>query len=287
MVIRACVVDEALALKLSPFSHVGSENGDLGEIMKIKVLIAVVLSLAMVLVGVAVFLDWRAGIDTAKIGAAAEESSMPRQSGGTGNQTSSTSDPEATATGAAPDSEVHGLQIPQSWGTTASRDEVKKPTPEATRPSWDPKPNESDTGLEVPTQTATDGFALPSTEERKPVLGKVPATGVAKGKLTKGFPKDAVPLPKSTTIVQSSVEEQGDLVVIGVEGRSKASVEEVLDFYDIHFKSLNWLSSESTPGEGLTRIQGSYAGDSATVTVSELPTGMISISVAGVFKVVD
>ena len=77
---------------------------------------------------------------------------------------------------------------------------------------------------------------MPSAEPRKPALSKAPKPGAAEGKLTKGFPKEAMPLPSSTTIERSSVEAQSSLVMVGVQGRSKQSVEEVLAFYEAHFK---------------------------------------------------
>lgn len=260
----------------------GFGNGDLGEIMKIKVLLAAALSLAVVLVGVSMFLDWRSGSDpTAAAGSSATAEVSPDSQDATDGTEARSS---AQELGSSNDPGSSASDAPAKTGTPKESD---APVAEATRPSWNPQPTESDTGLEVPTQSATEAFALPSTKAREPVLTKVPATGVKEGELTKGFPKDALPLPDSTTVVQSSVAEQGDLVMLGIEGRSKASVEEVLDFYSTHFEELNWLSAESTPSEGSTRIQGGYGDDSTTVTVRELPTGMTSISAAGVFKVVD
>ena len=174
--------------------------------------------------------------------------------------------------------------VKASQATSKSMDSPDS-KPETTRPVWDPQATESESGLEVPQQTGSADFRLPDSPKRKPVLRKSPKIGVAEGKLTKGFPKDAVPIPRSTTIVQSSVARQSELVLVGLEGRSSASVEEVLAFYREHFADRKWLTSETTPAEGVTQLQGAFGQDSTTITVRQLPTGVTSVLAAGVFKV--
>lgn len=75
--------------------------------------------------------------------------------------------------------------------------------------------------------------------------------------------------------------------MVGVQGRSKQSVEEVLAFYEEHFKDLRWLASASTDADGTTRKQAGFGLDTATVTLHQLPTGLTEINAAGVFKVED
>lgn len=246
--------------------------------MKIKALIATALTLAVALVGVALYLNWQA--DSAPTSVADPAATAAPQ----GSQGPSATTGEGSSASAAP----QATGAPEPSGTKDSSTAPKasdQPTAQATRPSWNPQPSESQVGLEVPTPTKASKFALPSTEERAPVLTKAPAIGVKEGKLTKGFPTAALPLPSATSIVQSSVAKQGELVMLGLEGRSKSSTDEVLDFYAAHFKKLNWLSERSTPAEGTTQITGGFGTDSATITVRKLPTGQTAVSAAGVFKV--
>ncbi|WP_423299976.1 hypothetical protein, partial [Glutamicibacter nicotianae] len=166
----------------------------------------------------------------------------------------------------------------------SGRDE-DAPKPEATRPTWDPQPSASETRAEVPEEAKASEFSLPKTEPREPVLATAPKTGVAEGKLTKGFPKKAVPVPERTQIVQSSVEQQEQLVFVGFEGRSSDSVEEVLAFYSKHFEQQGWLATQSEPAAGQTRLSGSFGTESTTITVRQLPTGATAVVAAGVFEI--
>ncbi|WPR66105.1 hypothetical protein SLW73_07245 [Glutamicibacter protophormiae] len=258
--------------------------------MKIKALIATALTLAVALVGVALYLNWQADSAPTSVAdpaatAAPQGSQGPSATASTGSKASSSA---TTGEGSSASAAPQATGAPEPSGTKDSSTAPKasdQPTAQATRPSWNPQPSESQVGLEVPTPTKASKFALPSTEERAPVLTKAPAIGVKEGKLTKGFPTAALPLPSATSIVQSSVAKQGELVMLGLEGRSKSSTDEVLDFYAVHFKKLNWLSERSTPAEGTTQITGGFGTDSATITVRKLPTGQTAVSAAGVFKV--
>lgn len=77
------------------------------------------------------------------------------------------------------------------------------------------------------------------------------------------------------------------MVIVGVQGRSKQSVEDVLAFYEAHFKDLQWPASTSADADGSTRLQAGFGQDTATVTLHQLPTGLTEINAAGVFKVED
>lgn len=80
---------------------------------------------------------------------------------------------------------------------------------------------------------------------------------------------------------------QSSLVMVGVQGRSKQSVDEVLAFYESHFKDLQWLATTSSEADGSARLQAGFGQDTATVTLHQLPTGLTEINAAGVFKVED
>lgn len=242
--------------------------------MKSKILVSIVLGAAAILLVVALALDFGGSTPTADL------------------STNTAQSPSTTSASASAAVSAQASASPSATGKDSEsknqKTEEKKsgePKVEATRPSWDPKPSASESRLEVPEQPNASQFKLPDTPERKPVLKKAPKTGVSTGKLTKEFPKDAVPMPKSTTIVQSSVEKQEQLVFVGVEGRSNASVEEVLSFYSEHFEQQHWLTAQSEPATGVTQLLGSFGEDSTTVTIRQLPTGATSIVAAGVFEI--
>ncbi|MGH3652902.1 hypothetical protein [Glutamicibacter sp.] len=237
--------------------------------MKSKVLATIILGAAAILLVVALAMDLGGTKPTA------------------GQQPAATPDPVATSTAGQPTAgpETAEAAKPSGEAKKESAPEQSAPKPKATRPSWDPQPSATESRLEVPEAAKPSQFALPDTPKREPVLEKAPKSSVAEGKLVKGFPKAAVPVPESTSIVQSSVQNQAKKVLVGVEGRSSDSVDEVLAFYAKHFEELNWLTTQSAPAEGTTQLSGSYGAESATVTVRQLPTGATSIVAAGIFEV--
>ncbi|ALD63725.1 hypothetical protein AFL94_07060 [Arthrobacter sp. LS16] len=244
----------------------------MGEKMKFKSLIAVILSLAAILFAVALTLDW--------MGRPEAPSAAGQQSNNAaGGAALPSEDVESTTESSAKQSASGDTKPSQPEDTSV---EVK-----ATRPSWNPQPTQTDERLELPEDPEKTASAMPSAEPRKPALTKVPKSATAEGKLTKGFPKGAMPLPSSTTIERSSVEAQSSMVMVGVQGRSKQSVEDVLAFYEAHFKDLQWPASTSADADGSTRLQAEFGQDTATVTLHQLPTGLTEINAAGVFKVED
>ncbi|HJX80226.1 hypothetical protein [Glutamicibacter sp.] len=242
--------------------------------MKSKILVSIVLGAAAILLVVALALDFGGSTPTADPSADTAQTHL---------STAPTASSAASAQASASPSATGKDSDPMKPKTEEKKS--GEPKAEATRPSWDPKPSASESRLEVPEQPKASQFKLPDTPERQPVLKKAPKTGVSTGKLTKEFPKDAVPVPKSTTIVQSSVEKQEQLVFVGVEGRSSASVDEVLSFYSEHFEKQHWLTTQSEPVTGVTQLLGSFGEDSTTVTIRQLPTGATSIVAAGVFEI--
>lgn len=270
------------SLKSSPSGKHGGRDGHLGEkIMKAKALIVAVLALAALLVVAALVLN-QSGTADPVAGPAAAVTSAPGPSDAPG-----TPGQAARPSGQAPDARGSVKSSPDSANAPKGEKTGRDPAATATRPHWDPQPTEADAGLEVPEQTKATAFALPSSKEREPLLEKTPKTGVAQGKLTKGFPKDAVPLPRSTTVVGSSVETQGRLVILGVEGRSKASADAILEFYAGHFAKLDWLTTRTQPARGTTQLRGGFGQESLSVTVRELPTGMRSVTASAVLTAGD
>lgn len=249
--------------------------------MKFKVLIAVILSLAAILFVVAFSMDWmgRSGVPSQagdQVHSATEDSAAESESSSGGDAVATQSPAPQT-----PQNEPRGKDPEESTQKNSSA------KAEATRPTWNPKPTQTDERLEVPKDPPKTLNALPSAQPREAVLSKTPKTGVAEGRLTKGFPKKAMPLPASTDVERSSVETQGSLVVVGVQGRSKQKVDEVLAFYDAHFKDLQWLSSTSVDSEGNTRLEAGFGKETATITLHQLPTGLTQIDAAAVYTVGD
>lgn len=249
--------------------------------MKFKVLIAVILSLAAILFVVAFTMDWmgRSGLPSQaddQVQSATEDAPAKAEPS-TGGEAVATQSP--------------GTQAPQNKpGGNDPVDSAQKKSSaeaEATRPTWNPKPTQTDERLEVPKDPPKTVKTLPSAQPREAALSKTPKTGVAEGKLTRGFPKKAMPLPASTSVERSSVETQGALVIVGVQGRSKQKVDDVLDFYEAHFKDLQWLSNTNVDSEGNTRLEAGFGKETATITLHQLPTGLTHIDAAAVYTVGD
>lgn len=250
-----------------------------GWIVKSKMLVVAVFCAAALVLVLALVLDFS--------GSQAPNNASKQSEPSTPVAIADTAKPTASAEASKGSKEASAKPKERKTKAAAGEAPAKSADPKAkaTRPSWDPEPSGSESRLEVPEKPEATKFSLPDTPDREPVLEHAPKTGVAKGKLTKDFPAAAVPLPKSTTIVTSSVEQQAKLVFVGVEARSEDSVDEVLAFYAKHFADLNWLTTENGAGKGMTQLSGSFGSDSTTVTVRQLPTGATSIVAAGVFEV--
>lgn len=248
----------------------------MGE-MKIKTLIIAILSVAGLLFAVSFGLGWAGGQDPEKTpmsGPATEALISSAQSvdqskkSSTGDQSSSSSAPKS-----------------QSAAQHDKTTQPSEPKATATRPTWVPQPSESEDRLEMPEKPKKSVNALPSSTPRAAVLEKAPKAGAENGKLTRGFPKHALPLPPSADVVKSSVDLQSKMAILDVQARSKQSVEQVVDFYESHFKNLQWLATESKPGKGTTQLRAEFGQDTATITVHQLPTGLTEVNAAGVFRV--
>lgn len=249
--------------------------------MKVKYLIAGVFALATLLVVLAIVLDLGRG---ASAGTDGEQ--------GTGDSRSNVLSPDAqnqpqsNPTVAPTGQSELGKEGSSEKGTDS--DPGQQPEVSPTRPSWNPQPESSKTPeVKAPDGSAPASTSLPKSVDRKPVLDKVTATGVAEGKLTEGFPKKAIPVPEKTTVIQSSVEDQSGMVLVGLEARSELGEQVLLDFYRTHFKQLDWPVSESTPVEGTTQLSAGLGKDTTTVTVRLLPTGVSALNVAGAYWVGD
>ncbi|MGP5382732.1 hypothetical protein ACTXL8_11180 [Glutamicibacter arilaitensis] len=254
--------------------------------MKSKLLVGLILGLAAIVLVVAVALDI-GGRQGPVEGAVASAQSLATQEPSAPSSVSASSGTPSTG-GSKDSKDEKDSKISEKSKASKNKDsgrEEDAPKPEATRPTWDPQPSASETRAEVPEEAKASEFSLPKTEPREPVLAKAPKTGVAEGKLTKGFPKKAVPVPDRTSIVQSSVEQQAELVFVGFEGRSSDSVEEVLAFYSKHFEQQGWLATQSEPAVGQTRLSGFFGTESTTITVRQLPTGATAVVAAGVFEI--
>lgn len=245
--------------------------------MKSKILVVAVFCAAALVLVLALVLDF--GNSPAPTTASRQAAPSTPAAAGTAQPESTPQDSESPAKASDAPSGQSGKPAQKSAAAASATGQA-----EATRPSWDPEPSAAESRLEVPEQPQAQEFSLPETEPREPVLASAPQTGVAEGELTEGFPATAVPLPDSATIVKSSVEQQAQLVFVGVEGRSEASVDEVLEFYAQHFAQQQWLTTQNNPAEGVKQLSGSFGADSTTVTVRQLPTGATSIVAAGVFE---
>lgn len=236
--------------------------------MKLKVTAIAILAAAAVLVALALSLD---------LGSNGQSANSVAGSANTG-EAQTTASPSDSASTDAP------VQPSESDSTGTPGDEAE-PRAEATRPSWDPQPTETDARLEVPDPTESGPSGLPKSQERQPVFTKAPKDATAEGKLVAGFPKRALPLPEGTEVVRSLVENQQGLVMAGVEARSQSDEGRTLEFYRQHFEENRWPVTESKPAEGTTQLRAEYGNESMTVTVRQLPTGVTAITAAGAYRV--
>lgn len=246
--------------------------------MKIRTIIIVMLAIAALLFGVGY------GLNQAGNSKASDQTDQISPDG----QSSDKAADESPQVSQTPQTNTTAAPTSSADGNQSDKDSLAvDPQAQPPRPSWDPKPSAPDRRLEIKAESSPSPSGLPSTEPRTDVLKKAPKAATAEGKLTKGFPKKALPLPQSSDVEKSSVSVQSSMVMVGVQGRSKQSVEDVLAFYESHFKDLQWLASTSTDADGSTRLQAGFGQDTATVTLHQLPTGLTEINAAGVFKVED
>lgn len=240
--------------------------------MKMKFWVFGVLGVAVLLVVVAMVIDLRTGSVLE-----ADNSQVP---------TSSLNNTQKS--GSSPSQSLNSEQPAKSSKSQTSKpsEATEKGEPKASESPKIPSEATRSTRLEVPSaQPSASRSALPKSTQRKPALSLAPKDGVAEGKLTKGFPSKAIPVPESTTIISSSVANQPGRIIAGLQGRSTADIQDVIDFYEDHFNEKKWVTTQSSPSTGITTLLGQFGEESTTVTLRQLPTGATEITVAGAFKV--
>lgn len=249
--------------------------------MKIKYWTAGILGIAALLVALALVLDF----------------------GGTGPAGQLTADPVGTqaqppgpsqtaAPGQAPEAkEAKAAQTTAQGSTQPSQSARPTPTASSSKAPPAKAPSASATAdgdlplLEVPEPTDTPSPGLPKSTPRPAVLEKAPQDGEARGKLTRGFPSEQLPLPKNSSIIQSSVSTQAQRVIAGVQARTTQDAQAVEKFYRKYFQQHDWEVNTTTGEPGTVQLQGGFGQDSTTVKISQLPTGTTSITLSGAFKV--
>lgn len=140
--------------------------------------------------------------------------------------------------------------------------------------------------LEVPVAVEPSKKTLPKSVERTPALsGNVPPEGTAKGKLIKGFPTKALPIPEGSHIVDSSVSTQNRNVQASANLRTNMSQEKVLAFYESQAAKKGWLATRGNNVDGTATVTISYGNDTVVATVRTAGTGATAVAVFGSFKV--
>lgn len=161
------------------------------------------------------------------------------------------------------------------------------------------KPNVAEAQKAVPSPSAVDApklemlpdnepiaGTLPKSVERRPVLsGAVPKSGTGNGKLTKGFPQQALPIPAGAQIVDSSVAAHQRRVQLAVNYRTSLSVEKTVAFYEKQAAKLGWIPIRSTGTNGSHIITLGYGKDNVVATVNTTGTGSTTVSAFGTYQV--
>lgn len=244
----------------------------LGGKVKYKQWLIGLLGLAVIVVGIALALDW----------ASSETSKSSAQVGST--EISDTPEPPGESGQSAPNSELPNATGPTNGGVS-SKESDGKDGKSTHSTSSEPSTSSKTPLLEVPDPTAAPSDGLPKSVARKPLLNEAPVSGVAQGELTKGFPTKQLPLPNKTTVVQSVVTTQDNRVLAQVSGRTQENLKATLAFYRDYYEQLNWEIEESLLSDGTTRLFGKFAEDSTTVEIRTLPTGLTDIRLSGSYKV--
>lgn len=179
---------------------------------------------------------------------------------------------------------VSGPETPTGDPTTATNQSAiatPKPTSQASSPSASAieKPR-----LEVPATPRPSVTTLPKSVEKAPAIsGKAPQEGTASGKLTKGFPTEAMPIPEGVTIVDSSVSTQGKNVQVAMNYRTSKTPEQVLSFYEQVAAKKGWLANRGTGVDGAQNVTFGFGKDTTVATVRTAGTGATVVAVFGSF----
>ncbi|WP_146111912.1 hypothetical protein [Arthrobacter sp. MYb227] len=125
---------------------------------------------------------------------------------------------------------------------------------------------------------------LPKSVEKAPAIsGKTPQEGTASGKLTQGFPAEALPVPEGAHIVDSSVSTQGKNIQVAVNYRTSKTPEQVLSFYEHAATKKGWLATRGTGADGAKNITLGYGKDTTVATVRTAGTGATVVAAFGSF----
>lgn len=246
--------------------------------MKSKYWVAGIFAVAILVAGIAIAFDTGYLGNTSPSNQGAANQEVAPDSGQESAKAEPTAESSATSfpSGAPGDSAGEQGEWPSSTTPTQS-----------TRPVYIPTEPESTEGLEVPASGTPIPPSLPTSVGRRPALTDIPPTGSAKGKLTKGFPKKAVPLPAKIDVESSSVHRQGQLVLVSVEAQSQQEKQAVIDFYVEQIKKMGWIPTTTVVDANSTVVRGAFEGDSLSVTLRSRPTGSLVLSVAGAFRVAE
>ncbi|HWJ84194.1 MAG TPA: hypothetical protein VNR62_02125 [Cellulomonas sp.] len=133
----------------------------------------------------------------------------------------------------------------------------------------------------LPTQTPGPA-GLPVTAAPGPTLtGKLPKTGNANGKVVKGFPTGVVPIPRSLTVVSTSVSASGNRLQVGLQASSDSKPASVKAAYVAALSKAGFAVSDSPALPGTTAVAFTHGPDGLVLTLRKRTGGGTELSVAG------
>lgn len=255
--------------------------------MKAKALVIATFCAALILVVGAIVLDFgtRPPDPRAAEVTASEVASSPTQTklASSGSPSKDSTNPQVPVASTAAAAQHMTAPVEPSEGNASNEGVVASASP--TRPTWDPADPSASKALEIPEAAIPGPARLPASEKRRPLLSKAPKSGTARGKLTTGFPIKAVSAPNGTRIITSSVQTQGKLVFVGLNGTSTAGAGFVMSYYEDIYLMRGWAHTKVVDAGGTQKLKGGFGDDSMEITIRTRPTGRTAFAVAGVFTV--
>jgi hypothetical protein len=203
-------------------------------------------------------------------GATAGPATSQAGGGAPGGTTGATPAPGATdGTGAGADPAPHAT-------TGGSTDKDAQPVQE-TDPASEIVPTATPTPYRLP------GLTSSTAKKPAPLVAKAPRSASTHGRLVAGFPRSAVPLPRSLTIVSSSVASQGRHLQVTAQASSDASPKVVRRQLTNAFTERGYTAAKAVAAPGSSAVQYRHGTDGVVITFHQRLGGGTELTLSGSF----
>lgn len=151
-----------------------------------------------------------------------------------------------------------------------------------------PVPTPSDASESIPTATPTPyrlpGLPASTNPATKPLVsGTLPKDASAHGRLVRGFPTKAVPVPSGLTVVSSSVSSQGRHLQITLQASTAASPATVHQRFVTALDKVGYTATKAAAVPGTSATQFTHGDDGVVLTTHKRLGGGTELTLTGSF----